>query len=546
MRIHVIRSSYNSDNIMSRLARELVQHPAFTLSERPDPKADLNYFVNYLELDKYPNFNATPVAAWFTHYDTGRTTKEASWHKHAPRVDMRTTSAQVYADMLRPHGLTALVTPPLNREKFQPSARRVYNETPVIGTSGFVHPGGRKGAKLLDKLRDKHPEWAFAASGRGWPVPTTLYDWENVQTFYHEIDVYVSTSVIEGIGYGPLEAMACGVPVVIPRGVGVFDELPDLENLHRYEAGDYASFEEAVTLALYRVREENGHNVESLRGATARFSTEAWINDHLRAFENFLYGAPPVPVLPDWADCAGVYYVAFGQQSRECAKRAIPSLKKHMPAVPVALVSDAPLDAGEDVFIERPDADIGGRKAKLDIYDLAPKSWQYVVYLDADTEVVADISFLFEVLASGWEMFICTNPAKYKLCSEMARPDNQHEVEETWRVMGSDEMLQLNGGVFGLRRNDRTRAFFQAWRDEWERYAGRDQPPLHRALYRNPLRLYVLGNEWNTVTRYLPAERTAGILHYPMTARRWRGQINGRLDGKEAWAAVARFDGRSE
>jgi len=49
--------------------------------------------------------------------------------------------------------------------------------------------------------------------------------------------------------------------------------------------------------------------------------------------------------------------------------------------------------------------------------------------------------------------------------------------------------------------------------------------------------MYVLGNEWNLCTRYLDASRGL-ILHYQLTARRWRGLIDGRLDSGEAWAAV--------
>jgi hypothetical protein len=104
--------------------------------------------------------------------------------------------------------------------------------------------------------------------------------------------------------------------------------------------------------------------------------------------------------------------------------------------------------------------------------------------------------------------------------------------------MGTDELLQLNGGVFAFRRNERMAAVMRGWHDEWQRWGKRDQAALDRVLYSTPVRVYVLGNEWNTITRYVNAERTAGVLHYPMTARRWRGRIEGRLDGSEAWAAV--------
>jgi len=208
-----------------------------------------------------------------------------------------------------------------------------------------------------------------------------------------------------------------------------------------------------------------------------------------------------------------------------------------MPGLPVCLVSDSPLGL-EDVFVQHPDSDVGARGPKTRIWDLAPAEWDYVLYLDADTEVVADISFLFQLLEDGWEAFFCLNPGKYVRLEEMRRPDNHEETAETLEVLGTGEVLQLNGGVFGFRRCQATERLMRTWHREWNRYAKRDQAALARSLHANPVRLYVLGNEWNTVTRYVAAERTAGILHYAMQARSWKGMINGRLDSSEAWAAV--------
>lgn len=217
------------------------------------------------------------------------------------------------------------------------------------------------------------------------------------------------------------------------------------------------------------------------------------------------------------------------------------SFKTHMPDVEIALASSNKL-GGEDIFINHPDEDIGGRAAKVQINDLVPKDWEYIMYLDADTEVIADISFLYQVLEDGWDMVICKNPARFHVAREMKRGDNNDECEVTFRQIGTDELIQLNAGVFAYQRNDRTKAFFDAWHREWKRYGKRDQAALLRALFNYPLKLYVLGNEWNTITRYDSPDISAGVLHYPMTARRWRGKIAGRSDGKEAWQAVKDFE----
>jgi hypothetical protein len=86
--------------------------------------------------------------------------------------------------------------------------------------------------------------------------------------------------------------------------------------------------------------------------------------------------------------------------------------------------------------------------------------------------------------------------------------------------------------------------FFARWLKGWDKYAGRDQGALIRAMYTGPLRVYLLGNEWNTFPKYTKGITTAGLYHYPGRARRWEGLINGRIDSETAWAAVERFEKR--
>jgi len=235
----------------------------------------------------------------------------------------------------------------------------------------------------------------------------------------------------------------------------------------------------------------------------------------------------------------GMYCVGFGEPARRCAVRAIESFKRHMPGVEVAFAGVQRLGP-EDVFIKTPDSDIGGRRAKLLAYRNTPERWKSVLYLDADTETVADVGFLYRVVEDGWELAICRNPAHYHTVRRMERPDNKVEVAETLSVLGSDELIQYNGGVFAFHRSERVQKFFDTWLAEWERWGARDQAALLRALWAVPLRVYLLGSEWNTVTRYLPREASAGILHYPTEARRWEGSVHGRIDSDAAWEKVSR------
>jgi len=536
MKVHVVTQEIHGDSILARLARTFPEHCGFTLSDQTRSDVDLNYYFPYLFWDNdLTNYNQTYTAGWFTHKDEMHSPRKGrAWDQVAGLVNLRLASAHKYQQALLPYGTSMFVTPPLDMKKFTPRVgTRIRPARPRVGVAGFVYAGGRKGEYLVKKLATRHTHYDLRAAGRGWPIPCNNYPWATFETFYQDLDVFLCTSLVEGIGYPPLEALACGIPVVIPRDVGLFDDLPDVEGVYRFDAGDFDSMELALQSACDRI-----HDPQQLRALVGGYTMNAWANDHYRAFEALIHA--PVPYTepsPDWQTKAGVMYFAYGKPARDCAVDALASWHKHMSPLPAALVSDKPLKV-EDRFIQFPDHDIGARWAKTKIYDLAPPEWEYVMYLDADTEVVADIRFLFKVLADGWELVICKNPDKYHTTRRMVRPDNQDECALTFEAMGTDDALQWNGGVFAFRRCPRTEAFFKAWHEAWQQYGKRDQAALLRAMWRYPLRVYTLGNEWNTVTHYNDPNSTAGILHYSQQARRYQGAVQGRLDSAEAWSKI--------
>jgi hypothetical protein len=113
------------------------------------------------------------------------------------------------------------------------------------------------------------------------------------------------------------------------------------------------------------------------------------------------------------------------------------------------------------------------------------------------------------------------------------------------KLVGTLSITQFNGGVWAFARNTRTEAFFNRWLAEWERHGQRDQGALVRALYSDPLKILTLGNEWNYFPKYNDGVQVkAGIYHYPGDGRRWVGAIPGRIDGKQAWDAVQRFEAK--
>ncbi len=237
----------------------------------------------------------------------------------------------------------------------------------------------------------------------------------------------------------------------------------------------------------------------------------------------------------------GIYCVAFGEPARRCARRMMETAKEWLPEIPICLAGAKPIGL-EDVFIEQPDSDVGGRRAKLRAYELAPAEWQAVLYLDVDTEVCGDIRFYFQLIEDGWEFVIAKDPHLMDTMHSFQRHNNLAELRETEREILTLHTLQFNGGVWAFGRNERVAAFFERWQREWEKHAQRDQGALIRAMYADPLRVYVLGNEWNTFEKYSKGIETAGLRHYPGRARRWKGLIPGRIDSQIAWQRVKVFE----
>jgi hypothetical protein len=528
-----------ADRILPRMSKYLTDANGWNLSMSPDPACDFNYFVNYGVYHKVLGWRGTPTGAYFSHLDTGNKGKEQMWHEAAKAIDVCVITAKLYGQYCPPEKVYQ-AHPPVDVNKFT-IAKGPRQKKPVVGVAGWVYGDGRKGEHLWEKFT-RHPvaqKLILTATGRGWPgVKCTYHDWSNIEQFYQELDVLLCPSLFEGVPMPPLEALACGVKIVVPSGVGLIDELPELPGIYRYKCGDLESMADAVREAVDTGKVDR----EALRQViTDNYTVEHWAADHKRIIDTY-FQVDDIGELPQWKGNGGVYVVAFGEPSRRCAVRCIQSVKTQMPGLPVALVAETPLNAGEDVFIQQPDSDIGGRKAKLRVDELAPAEWSYVLYLDADIEVVGDIAPLFQFLQDGWELVICKDNNKYGLVKEMVRNDNQDECLETWAVMGSQELIQYNGGMMAYRRNANTKRFFARWLTEWDRYGKRDQGALLRALYASPVRMFLLMNQWNATTRYAMPPGEIAIKHHNTQARRWNGLIQGRIDSKEAWAAVKKFD----
>lgn len=284
--VNILCRNFNDDRVIPRFSRYLRDHLGWNLTARPDPAAEVYYLSGYFEWNVMRREMADrPTAAYFTHLETQPpgNAKAKLFHSVAKQVDLRIATATMYAAELIRYGPTAQINPPVERHRFTPPTRGP-RERPVAGFSGYTYGNGRKGEDLAKVLLGskigRAIEWR--ASGRGWPVQTKKYRWPEMPGFYQSLDVLVVTSMVEGIPMPPLEVLACGGSVVIPRGVGLLDELPNVLGIHRYKCGDPASAVQALEAAV-KMRPQI--NRQKLRAVTEPYTVYGWSEGHQQAFE---------------------------------------------------------------------------------------------------------------------------------------------------------------------------------------------------------------------------------------------------------------------
>ena len=181
----------------------------------------------------------------------------------------------------------------------------------------------------------------------------------------------------------------------------------------------------------------------------------------------------------------GVVYVAYGENARREVVRSIESLRLYND-LPVVVISDEPLDGVNTRIFKN--SGPGARWAKLNADRLV--EFEQVLYLDADTRGKGDISAGFGFLSDGWDLLITPSTDTSMQLIELT------ERTITLEEIGNLHPLYLQAGVFFFNR-ETCAELFAAWRDEWLRFKDKDQAALLRALNRTPVRVGLLGRDWN-------------------------------------------------
>jgi len=250
------------------MSKWLADGNGWTIGSEPDPHADVNYYMPYLMVNA-ETMPDTLTSGWFTHYELGTPWKMQKWNEARALVDMPCITAPMYtATLSNAH----VVTPGVDRERYVPNYHEMGSK-PIFGTAGVGQP--RKGPKLIIDLFYANIPLDLRIAGMGWPFAHSVVGNKQMPQWYTSLDVYLCTSSIEGIPAPVLEASSCDVKVVIPNGVGICDQLPEMEGIRHYRKNDGQDMIRAIKQVL-----DDKPSRGALRDVTADYTIDEWCNSH--------------------------------------------------------------------------------------------------------------------------------------------------------------------------------------------------------------------------------------------------------------------------
>lgn len=177
----------------------------------------------------------------------------------------------------------------------------------------------------------------------------------------------------------------------------------------------------------------------------------------------------------------GVVFVVYGQRAKDEFSHAKRSLDESGNTYPIQTI------IGDFGAVNKP----ASRRSKTSLFDLS--GFDNFVYLDADTRPREGVKTIFDILADGWDLVITPSSNQ---SGDTFWHIGEKERDATYLEIGLYP-VQLQCGVFGIAKNERTKRLFEAWYAEWLRYSGEDQAAFIRALYACPVKVWLMGYPWN-------------------------------------------------
>lgn len=180
---------------------------------------------------------------------------------------------------------------------------------------------------------------------------------------------------------------------------------------------------------------------------------------------------------------AGIIYMTFGEMSALAASESLISIRKQgidLPAISVGTIK-VPGTTFVEWVLQRPYNEqkvirrqrFQAGKVKPFLHKFSP--WAYTLYLDADTEIMGDITPGFEFLKK-YDLCVANDnrrPLKdfYKFTKVAIEWDEyRRERDFTIEFLGKSKYNCINSGVIFWRNSPDAIHFFQTWYDEWLRF----------------------------------------------------------------------------
>lgn len=180
-----------------------------------------------------------------------------------------------------------------------------------------------------------------------------------------------------------------------------------------------------------------------------------------------------------------VHYISYGLKSKIELDKSIKSLKQYN-SYPVNIINES-----NSKFKLETDNVYNSRYSKTTLNHYQSNK---NIYIDSDTTIKSNLDILFELLDT-FELVICLS-------------SNQNLDNKFWHVSDierqytydtiSNKLLQYQCGMFSWRKCLAMDNLFTQWHKEWLLYSGQDQAAFSRALYNCPVKLYILGNSFNS------------------------------------------------
>lgn len=183
----------------------------------------------------------------------------------------------------------------------------------------------------------------------------------------------------------------------------------------------------------------------------------------------------------------GFCYIVYGDQAKVAADHSLMTLRQHNTR-PIHVIGNRELK--DSTLFEFIGWGAPGRWAKTNLDRLSPFS--RTCYLDADTIIHSDLSIGFAILRDGWDIVIAPSVNQNERWLDHIE---SAEKLETLTALG-EKFLQLQAGVIWF-DTGRCKKLFQYWRAEWNRFRDQDQAALLRALYKSPVKVWLLGHPWS-------------------------------------------------